>query len=323
MGFSFSNNNRLYLPNEVDCYLGPSEKRYFGENYKRISHNISGLKVINDRISGNLRIDWPNCWSEKGGMNLQPHIGTLDFFVIAFRFVELHLHNVENIDFEEMNNMWISEIVCHSNKCIEKNNIVCCCSMLSSLCHEDIIIYEYEILIDIIKVRLKISHNNTKKNSSLLRVQPYCSTHNESFFIDGYKSYRLNLKNISLNLDELYIHAYVESNLFETAKKYNGVTQFYMPCFTYCDLIIAAGQLSQILIFKVNCTTREKSGNLWMRQIKCKYKTPIRNDTFLKVNILGSKVINLRGEYYNAVDLYFDFNDGDLIAECKAAYKIQ
>lgn len=323
MGMILENASEFFLSNEVDYYLGPSEKRYFGQNYKKISHNISGLNVSNNCISGNLSIIWPDCWAEKKGKNIVPHIGTLDFFVIAIRFVELYIYYVDNKSMEEMNSMWISHIKCQSNKCIEKSNTKCSCSLLSTSYCSGVIAREYEVLVDNAKVYLILESCEEKVPSSPSKSNLLDDTCNKSYFSEKYKSYSLVLKNIELNLNESFVYADIDSDIFNIWEKHNGLTQAYMPCFTICDLVVAAGQLSQILLLNKSGIARDDSYNLWMRQIICRYNTPINCCAKLKVSIIKSKILNVKGLYYNSVDLCFNFNNGDLVTECKSAYQIQ
>jgi hypothetical protein len=97
---------------DPDYFLGPSEKRYFGSTYKKTEHIITNLIVRGNRLYGDLIVQWPQVWSQKGGGYLTPHVGTLDFFVVATRFVEHHMGMVDDRSTEHIERTWMSNFFC-------------------------------------------------------------------------------------------------------------------------------------------------------------------------------------------------------------------
>jgi hypothetical protein len=301
----------------ADYFLGQSEDRYFSSNYKKVEHLQENLRIQDETLYGYTVIKWPDTWARKKGKVIKPHAGTLDFFVIAVQFVELYYSLIETA--EKMEQMWISDFICSSGATfIEDERISCSCRQQSRRMDGNRLIASFEIKIADAAVQLIIENRITREADRLPETD---SERIISFHREGYKYYHREISNILWNKTDKHITA--DYNLIaEDIYAVGGIGSFYMPCLTFCDLILVSGQLSQILAFGLDDITREEASCLFLRKIHGKYVKPVSGKTSVNVSVVHSDILKMRNETYRGVHLFFDFNNGDLTANCKAAYKI-
>lgn len=316
---SFSNESTIFGP-DPEFFLGESSTRYFSANFKKINHNLQNVRIDQDQLLADFEIEWPEIWATKKGVSLKPHIGTLDFFLTSIQLVETYLFIVKNKEKSQINNMWISEFSCKAGReCIEKKLFPCECQLLSEVSTNNQTTFVFEIKICTAKIVLTIL--SSPKETSFCNKKISAFYDMKSYYSLNYKYAFRNITNIYLNLQQSFISADFElvhyNDIF-----YNGIGCNHMPCITFCDLVLAAGQLSQILLFRLNNITREEASNLWLRNIRCLYKSPITDKTNVVVKIKKTREIPLKGAVYNCTDLIFDFNNGSLTAECGSAYQL-
>ncbi|MET7802849.1 AvrD family protein [Streptomyces decoyicus] len=80
----------------VDDYLGPGERRFFGQGYKRAEQRLSDISVgVRPDGKGFARgaasVLYPADWSRKGKTDQPPHLSTIDVLLIAGELAELYL----------------------------------------------------------------------------------------------------------------------------------------------------------------------------------------------------------------------------------------
>jgi hypothetical protein len=312
---------------DSNFFLGPSEQRYFGSTYKKTEHTITNLIIQNDCLYGDLTMQWPMMWSQKEGHSLAPHVGTLDFFVVATRFVELYMAMVENRSSASIERTWMSSFFCKAgSRFIESNRSPCSCYKISDGEENNVKKSLYEITIDNSTVRIGTIHS-ARKNKKGYLIPSIISQNGDknlkmSYYTDGYRIPERKIHDIVIDEETRSITANLELIGYEQPGLYYGLGQSYMPCLTFGDLVLTTGQLAQILLFRLSGTTREKSSSLLLRNIDCTYTAPVYIKTTLTATILQSDTIRVKDTYYNSASLAFNFNNGDLVARCKVTHQI-
>ncbi|MEV5387740.1 AvrD family protein [Streptomyces sp. NPDC052721] len=83
----------------VDDVLGPRERRFFGEGFKRAEHRVWHVSVApgpdqTARADARVSVRYPPDWSRKGDADQRPHLSTVDVLVIGAQLSEVHLAHV-------------------------------------------------------------------------------------------------------------------------------------------------------------------------------------------------------------------------------------
>lgn len=328
-----SDNSIIYYESP-EKFLGENSKRYFSSNYKRIKHEITNLTIQNNSLVGYLNISWPHLWAEKAGKSLKPHVGSLEFYVIAVQFVEYYMTILDNIKKDCMNRMWVEDFVSKAgNEAVEEDaSIPCKCTKLSQCIDGRNVTTKFVIGIGKVVVKLTVHYETCMErrcmsscnNASCMSIDNILSVKEEqlSYYTLGYKVPMHKISNIMVDKEKGYITADAQLVNLELANDFVGVSSNFQPCFTYCDIILITGQLSQILLFSLDNLTRENASNLWMRSVECKYSVPIKDLTHIKLEVKESKAINVSGRDYRSSTLFLDFGDGQMTSVCKFAYQL-
>src|SRR4051812_37508327 len=83
------------IAGSIDTHLGAASARFFGEGFKRVAHEVTGL-VITGRpglgcLTARAQILYPRDWSSKSHGALRPHLSSVDALVLAAQLAEAHL----------------------------------------------------------------------------------------------------------------------------------------------------------------------------------------------------------------------------------------
>jgi hypothetical protein len=328
-------NTMIYL-DSPDHFLGPSQNRYFGEGYRKTKHQITNLQIRDKLLIAKLSVKWPPVWSQKKGQIISPHIGSLDFFIVSELLIERYIRIIDNIKDPCIEKMWISNFSCKAgNQAIEHRTIPCSCIKLSQKEENNTLAHLYKIRINnvcaLLTVRQQICRKNNRKCLSscnglatiiLDKINKTHELNKLSYYNSIYKKFDRSIRHIEIYKDENRIKASV--NLLNLGKSnvFGGIGKEYLPSITFCDLILVAGQLSQILLFNLEGIERDDAKNLWLRSIDCTSKNTIGNTASVEVLVCSSEILCIDRKYYRNVVLEFNFNGGDLFAKCKAAYQI-
>lgn len=318
-----------------EIFLGNNKKRYFSSNYKKIKYDIHELMIYQNILVGSLNLDWPNLWAEKGGKKLKPHLGSLEFYVIAVRFVEYYILIIDNMKKCCLNKIWVKDFVSKAgNEAVESDSdIRCQCRKLSQTREGQKITSRFEIKIGKASVTISTEYDTCDEKpcfsscndsahvsvESIIKAKEY----KYSYYDLGYKIPMHKISNIIINRNEQHITADVEAINSELSSDFSGIGNAFQPYITYCDIIPITGQLSQMLLFSLDNLTRENASNLWMRSVDCKYHTPITDIAKVKLSVKDSKKIRVSDDqYYRAVTLYLDLDDEKMTSICKFAYQL-
>lgn len=305
-----------YIP---DDFLGSSSNRYFSSGFKKTEHTVRNAIVENGILFAELEIRWPQKWAEKEGVLMKPHFGSLDFFLFSVYLVEMYLISVERRNGNDINNAWISGFSFKTGaNCIENDYVPASCKLVSSSSGNGQVSHIFEIRIcgTVVHLTILLPENSDEITPDTRDLHPVES----SYYYSGYKQTSRDIQNIVVDTAQNKITAkYKLENDINAV--YEGLGNSQMPCITFCDLVLAGGQLSQILLFAKDNTTRERASNLWLRKIHSTNIRPIRGEVDIEATVNSSKIISIKDSHYNCADVTIRFNNEDLVAECSFAYQ--
>lgn len=75
----------------IDDHLGPRERRFFGEGFKRVQQTLSNIEIGENEIRATAGVVFPREWSRKGDIDQRPHLSTIDVLLFGARLSELYL----------------------------------------------------------------------------------------------------------------------------------------------------------------------------------------------------------------------------------------
>lgn len=315
--------------------LGNAEQRYFGSGYKNTTHIFENFRILNNSLIADLNIKWKTVWARKNGKPIIPHVSSLDFYIVATLLTEHYLKLLGNIKNVCVNKIWVEEFYCKAaSQSIDDSLLTCSCLKTSQQKHDNVIVYSFLIKIQNVTANLKVRQvlckDRIRKCKSICNNSPINQNTNNYLYLGNrfnyhdtyYKQLDRIILNIEVYIDERKVCSDIVLENWTYPDQITGIGTSEMPCLTFGDLILLAGQLSQILIYQLDNITRDNATNLWLREIRGIHKYPVNPKTKACVSIISSNTLSVKGKCYNDLRLKFDFNNGDLVAECKAAYEI-
>ena len=297
----------------TDC-LGSKEDRYFSSGFKSIDVIYNDIQYKNGVFSSNINVGTDDGWSKKNGKSLTPHLGTTEFVSIAAVVTQHLLVKELNFGDDDIETSWISRFVCKVRQCtnIDYNSIPVSGRIMSTNPQDDLVKSIVQVQIGTVQVVLHVCHP---------RVFPPKTCESSDHTVDLYqKGYKLRDHSITdVVLDENCLTSLGSVTLFEDDVRKKGIGAMYSGMML-TDFVLVTGQLTQALLCHLNRLDRERSNNLWLREIDVWCETPSNERKcnsevkFLKVN-----VINLNNETWQSIEMSGSL--GNMNSKIKVAQK--
>ncbi len=83
---------RILALSDIDDYLGPADARFFGSGYRKAEYRLGPVRNDGDALRSTVAVSYPMDWStKKAGVDLRPHLSTVDTMILGAQFTELLL----------------------------------------------------------------------------------------------------------------------------------------------------------------------------------------------------------------------------------------
>lgn len=201
-------------------------------------------------------------------MQLKPHLGTTEYFNISLILSELILIERFKLDEITISKSYVSYLKMKARSSYDNNLIQDAIVNYNGTIEDHInaVSSIFTIAIGHMIIQLTIAHEinmiRTKVSSNNI------SNWDHHFYKRGYKETTININDIELNLSEQTVRS---SIYFKNSQnKYSGVGSAYSTM-NIANFILMAGQLIQILIYKLEGVRRDQSKNMWLRGLELFY----------------------------------------------------
>lgn len=257
-----------------DSVLGPASGRYFGDGYRRTRYQVSPIREAAalgvQTFQARADVHYPSDWSIKAGSGRRPHLSTIDALVLSVRVVEGTLVRGLGLVAADVARAWLRSLSVRTGTA------------------------PVQSLGDIpVECRVAESEKTSSGHQSTLRLKVGTFTvdavveHPEPGSLsgaaapDGEAPYWHGFRTTSHQSKVTLIDASrgaIECRTTATAPTGTtaGLEGAYGPQPTLIDALVFAGQMLQILVCATDGTSREESGNLWLRRIRFDSASPHR-----------------------------------------------
>lgn len=301
--------------NITDC-LGSKEDRYFSNGFKSVEVMYNDFRCEDGILSSNINVRQGKRWSKKNGENLKPHLGTTEFVSIAAVVAQRLLQKEKGLIDHDLEISWISRFTCKVRQCtdIDHNCISVMGKIISTDAHVDIFSKSIiQVQIGSVQVMLHVCHPDTISSESCKNTDNAVD-----FYQKGYKYRDHDITNIILDIEKMTscgkVILYDENTLKKgIGAKYSGMM--------FTDFVLVTGQLTQALLYGLNNSDREKSNNMWLREIDvwCELP-PMEKKCNSEIKFLNVNILNINGESWQSVTLSGSL--GNMNSKIKVAQKI-
>lgn len=325
------------MKNSIDSILGNSQQRYFGAGYKQVKHHISRwhIDTAQQRFSAMVSIDYPPAWSTKNhAKELQPHLSTIDAFVIAVRVCDAFISACYLLEGGGNQQVWLRAMTIKAGRESTldlqhidlQGELVRCNSSEISL---NGYISEFSLHLGGFNIVLELDHsalchNFTAPQISLEDMQNILSAENNSIFGSQYTHIVHHIM-----LEEPHAEGVDAELRMEKSPAYHpssGLAAAYAGCINPLDLLICGAQISQVLIYKIDNLQRGMTQNLWMRSVRMYCPQPLSKAGFLpvKINVRKTRLLEKEGGCWRTADMRMTSPcDADFYIESSMAHEIK
>jgi hypothetical protein len=203
------------------------------------------------------------------------------------------------LDRKSIDRSWISRFYCKMKPCegADYMRVLLSGKIVSAQKELDYTVYEFEVQVGNVCVKLKVNcpvkpvdeHNYRRQGNSV------------DMYLKGYKLRDLAITNVYVDSEAM--HSAGKITLYEQSFLKKGIGACYGGLLL-TDHILVAGQLTQILLCRINHTSRSGSANLWLREIDAWSETPSNEKNCVgEVQFLDFQMLRKGEETWQSVKL--------------------
>ncbi|MFD8707645.1 AvrD family protein [Kitasatospora sp. NPDC059648] len=325
----------------VDDYLGPGEKRFFGEGYKRAEQRLTDIRVgVGPEGVGHVRAragaSYPDDWSRKGKRNQRPHLSSIDALLLAGETAEIHLAHVLGLDADRRSTARLRRVRMKAGTSPVEEELdefpveATVTELPYGAAGPDMRVSIADCRVGAMRVQCEIEHPagvvrsepgaydgpDALLGSAVLR--PYGAAHKAKYQL---------IEHLSVDFPNNSASATVSSRFRESEAAdapVRGLESHSHRATSILDVFVATIQLGQILLYEIDGVPRSESNTLWMRQTVLDIAEPHRPVTApepLSVHLEGTELLTSRdGETWRLVDIVGRLRH--MSVRCSAAHRL-
>ncbi|PKE29916.1 hypothetical protein CWS43_14315 [Rahnella sp. AA] len=295
----------------VDEILGPSENRFFSSGYRCSEHKVSNLTFPepgenNCCLEATVSFFYPSNWSVKNaGMDVTPHLSTIDMLVLAMQMVETHLSFHFGLSMDDLDTNHVNEIAIHAGTKPQEdlNDIPVSLVLRRSVEKTDDSsrkVSTYECRVGLMRAVCQIEHPFCGKENNKTEINSLDNLNiKKRYYGLGYKEQKHILSAVYLDMANLTADAQVE---FIFSKEESQVIT--PEKVSYIDVFVTCAQLAQVLLYSLDGLSRSETSTLWM--IRTNFSEDageIKNHDKVKTLISTSQIIELNGKQWRNAEV--------------------
>lgn len=312
---------RLVLAS-VDDYLGPGEKRFFGSGYRRVRHQVTDLTVTTDGegegepgVSATVTVEYPHDWSTKGGVDMRPHLSSVDILVLGAQLSEAYLTHVRGLDDADRRSSWLRSVRLRAG--LEPQEDLVGLPATASLRQVHPVpgdpgraVSIFDTRVGAMRARCEIEHpvgDEWSGQASYPRIDDVLGPPAARHYGDGFKAKRPLVQGVDVDLDALAARASVVA---ETVGAIGTVTAGlegeHQPSLAMVDCFVTNLQLAQVLMYELDGIARADSHTLWMLRTAMTATSPQRPWTGpvpATTAVTGKQLLPVGDRSYRTVDI--------------------
>ena len=267
-------NSEITLIN-AEQFLGLKDGRYFASGYKNITCELFDYQFTDNKLIASLKLDSGKNWSLKKGKAIDQHLGSIESSLVAIRSLELFLVANYNLTDEEIANSRIRRIEFKTKPChnsFSQQNDVEVTNIHSFWENVDSLIGRFEIMVRNFNFLIELNINCNRFKSSEPPDGRFTKEKSNPahYYNHGYMSTSIDIENLLLNIEKRSVIA--KSKISHSTEVFDvGLGTKNLQGLTFVEFLSIAGQLTQILLYKLENISREESNNMWVRSLSADF----------------------------------------------------
>ena len=305
-------NSEIRLRN-AEQFLGCKEERYFASGYKRITYEIFDNHLSNHKLTASLRLNWGENWSLKKGKVIDQHMGSIECSLVAIRSLELFLIAKYNLTDDEISTCYIQKIEFKTKPCAQSFNYTNDIEVANIHLHRknmDLFTGNFEILVKNFQFLIELDFSHQFYSSELLDKRFTENINPAHYYYYGYRLTSIDIENLLLNLENRSVIA--ESKITHPNEVFEvGLGTKNLLGLTFVEFLSIAGQLTQILLYKLENISRVESNNMWVRFLSADFlpKTKQQKEFTSNAYFTEFNLMKIKGEVWRTVTAKFEIGN--------------
>lgn len=299
----------------VDKILGDYEERYFGAGHKRTVYAVGEqLKEESEEYLGCGILKQIEGWSSKNGVNVTPHLSTIDGVILSVLMAEKYISKI------------YPEIITE-NLFVNSFEIKAGATPIEDLDSIPIrlkkVIFEGEKIfasIEVLNMKVKLELTNYTK--AVMKIPKYKIEKGDSYFSDHLKSLRHDIINIDFLTPTTAICEVTRTEYF--LENYLGIESAHILSMSVLEWLVIFSQFAQLLTYNFDYMNRCDSDTLWMRSVKAEIKEPFSYEEPIITSgeIVKSSIVKKGEDSWRLLEMKGSTIDENVEFEGKLAHRL-
>jgi hypothetical protein len=329
------------LLRSIDDYLGPGETRFFSRGYQRAEYLVHGIKVTSaDAAEPGVRaeadLSYPADWSKKkNGVDLRPHLSTIDALVLGVQLAEIHLTHSYGLSGSDRAAMRLRKVVLRAGGAPQEDlsGIGLGASLVRTEPEPSAaggFRSVYDCTVGGLRVRCEIDHpvaDRATGDAAYSSLADALGPAEPRFYGEGFKLRRHSVEDVRVDMGSLTAEASARFTAVPGPAPTEGIEGGTQPAVTLVDCFVVNLQLAQVLMYELDSLTRESSNTLWMMQTVMQapdlpqpLAVPVSEPLQARTSITAKRLLPLRGGTWRSVDLHGTL--GGIEMRCSFAHEL-
>ncbi|MBL0888363.1 AvrD family protein [Myceligenerans indicum] len=281
----------------VDDYLGPAEGRFFGAGYRRSELDLSGTAARHDGVTGQLSVTYPQDWSRKKvGVDLRPHLSTVDGLVVAAQLTEALLTLRHGLTPSQRTRMRLVKVTIQAGTEPDEDlgALPVAAELKRTTAQDGSAVSVVNCTVGRMRLRCRVTHPSSpvQETTSARPVPDVLGDPGRRYWGEGYRSGHQSVLNVTADVTNLRATADISTTGIAGDVDL-GLGGPPDPV-TFIDEFVSALQAFQILLYELDGLSRSESNTLWMQQTTLTYDPDSSQDPGgLSVEVVESDLLEL------------------------------
>lgn len=304
----------------IDDLLGPARGRYFGEGYRKVGHDLCDVVIDADRagpdgIGALAWIGYPADWAVKRtGIDLRPHVSSLDTLVIGAQLCEAYLVHRYGLDTAARRRMWLRRVDVKAGHHPQEDlaGFPVSARRLGVRPLEDrpgTYASTFDCLVGSMRIRCEVAHEATeapRRAGRYPRLGMLLGPADRRYYGAGYRDRGYEIRDVSVDPCNTYAECSVRrAGGGETPS--TGLEAHYQPCVTMAESVMMTAQLSEVILYRTDGLDRSRTNTMWLRSLRMERLDPPAPRTGAEfsgsIAVSKSRVVTLNGALWRIVDM--------------------
>jgi hypothetical protein len=261
----------------VDDYLGPAASRFFGAGYRRVKYTmpdvaVNGCGDDHRCLRSHVAVVYPADWSRKrAGIDLRPHLSTVDVLILAVRLAELQLNLDLAMSPQQRRTAWLRRVDIKAGAAPYEDGLDALrvhAVYRGAVDRPDTLLGQVSVFdceVGNMTVRCEIEHGPGTASGTGPSLADLLDTLPHRLYGDGYQTRTQALQDVDVDIPNLRASATATVHCGQSDDGRDGLEAHYHPSVSMVDSFVMALQLGQVLLYELDQFPRSDSETLWMR----------------------------------------------------------